>query len=69
MPYAAYLREQSSDCIQLAVKHPWSNDAGDLIDLALNYCAMASSLDVETALGRPAAEPKLWRLFRGSTSI
>ena len=66
MPYADYLREQSSDCIQLAVEQPWGNHAGDLIDLALNYSAMASSLDDHIAPAKPAAEPRLWQLFRGS---
>ena len=69
MPYATFLREQSSDCIQLAVHQPWSNDAGDLVDLALNYRALASSLDVENALGGPAPQSRLWKMFRGRTSL
>lgn len=58
MRYGDYLREQSTDCIDLVVEQPWSNAAGDLIDLAIDYSATAAAIDVRTAPAAP--EPKLW---------
>jgi hypothetical protein len=59
MRYEDYLREQSSDCIHLVVEQPWSNAAGDLIDLAIDYSATAGAIDARSAPAAP--EPKLWQ--------
>jgi hypothetical protein len=56
MGYGNYLREQSSDCLQLVVKEPWSEDAGDLIELAIEYTSAANELD---AAALDATEPRL----------
>lgn len=58
MRYGDYLREQSSDCIDLVVEQPWSNAAGDLIDLAIAYTATAEAVEARKAAAAPA--PKLW---------
>jgi hypothetical protein len=45
MTYSDYLRQQSSECITLAVKKPWDADAGDLIDLAEMSRRLAATYD------------------------
>ncbi len=67
MAYGNYLRQQSSECIRLAVEQPWSDDAENLIDLARDYSSMASSFDRRTFDGAyPGAQgeaPGQARLF------
>lgn len=59
MRYGDYLREQSRGCVGLVVEQPWSNAAGDLIDLAIDYSATAEALEASPAAAAPA--PKLWQ--------
>lgn len=67
MAYGDYLRQQSSECIRLAVEQPWSDEAGDLIDLAQEYSSAASTYDgrsfghdISTAGADPPGQARLF---------
>ncbi len=57
MGYAGYLRDKSRECIALAVAEPWSQDAGRLIDLAVEYYGWARGVD-EPRSGEARMEAK-----------
>ena len=62
MGYAGYLREKSRECIALAVAEPWSQDAGRLIDLAMDYSGWASGIEEPQSRrsnDRTGAKPRL----------
>jgi hypothetical protein len=62
MSYADYLKARSGDCIRLAVERPWTDDTGDLIDLARDYSSWAAS--VEQTAEMFEAPPVRTSLFR-----
>ena len=57
MPYGDYLRDRSSQCIRLAVEQPWSDETGDLIDLARDYSTLACGFDEKEHEAQPMDVP------------
>jgi hypothetical protein len=56
MAYQDYLQAQSAECIRLAVEQPWSDETGDLLDLALDYGSMASTVALQEPRASPAGD-------------